>query len=124
MLSERFREAPVIPSAPVQRATCFILEDALNHWFPRHALHSRWIDLDNAVHAGKRFGANMVLSKSIDEALTDDEAAQVAGVGVMMRDSFGLGACDVQGVGADKADEVRRDFNEMMSLFKTQFQRR
>lgn len=122
MLSERFHEAPVIPSSPVQRASCFILEDTFNHWFPRHALHSRWIDLENAIHAGKRFGANMVLSKSIDEPLTEEEAVQVAGVGAMMRDSFGIGACDVQGAGADKADEVRGDFNEMMSLFKTHFE--
>ena len=85
----------MLPSAPVQRAACFILEDALNHWFPRHALHSRWVDLDNAIEAGKGFGANMFLGKSIDEDLTEEEKAKVAGVGQMMRDSFGLGACDV-----------------------------
>jgi len=121
MLSERFDEAPVLPSTPVQRAACFILEDSLNHWFPRHALHSRWIDLDNAIDAGKGFGANMLLSKSVDDELTDEEAAQVAGMGKMMRDSFGLGACDVQGAGADKAEEVQRDFDTMMGLFKQHF---
>ncbi len=121
MLSDRFREAPVLPSTPVQRAVCFVLEDYLNHWFPRHALHSRWIDLDNATHAGKRFGTNMLLEKSIDDELTDEEEAKVAGMGVMMRDSFGLGACDVQGAGADKAAEVQSDFDEMMSLFKQHF---
>jgi glutathione S-transferase len=121
MLSERFREAPVLPNTPVQRATCFILEDALNHWFPRHALHSRWIDLDNAVEAGKGFGTNMLLGKSIDDKLTDAEKAKVTGMGKMMRDSFGLGACDVQGAGTDKAEEVRSDFNVMMGLFKQHF---
>ncbi len=121
MLSERFREAPVLPSTPVQRATCFILEDYLNHWFPRHALHSRWVDLDNAIAAGKAFGANILLGKSIDEPLSDEEAAQVASMGKTMRDSFGLGACDVQGAGADKAEEVQNDFDTMMSLFKQHF---
>jgi glutathione S-transferase len=121
MLSERFGEAPVLPSTPIQRAACFILEDDFNHWFPRHALHSRWIDLDNAIAAGKCFGANLVLSKSIDEELTDEEKAQVAGMGATMRDSFGLGACDVQGAGPDKAREVQNDFNTMMNLFKQHF---
>jgi glutathione S-transferase len=121
MLSQRFREAPVLPSTPVQRAACFILEDYLNHWFPRHALHSRWVDLDNAVAAGKGFGANMLLGKSIDDALSDEEAAQVAGMGKTMRDSFGLGACDVQGAGADKAEEVQSDFDTIMGLFKQHF---
>jgi glutathione S-transferase len=121
MLSERFREAPVVPSSPIQRATCFILEDCFNHWFPRHALHSRWVNLDNAIEAGKCFGANMLLSKSIDDELTDEEKAQVAGMGKVMRDSFGLGACNVQGAGADKAEEVRNDFDAMMGLFKQHF---
>jgi len=121
MLSNRFHDAPVIPNTPIQRATCFILEDYLNHWFARHALHTRWIDLDNAIHAGKRFGANMFLLKSIEEELTDEEKEKVSGVGTMMRDSFGLGACDVQGAGADKTDEVQGDFNTMMGLFKQHF---
>lgn len=122
LLSQRFANAPVVPSSPVQRAACFVLEDYLNHWFPRHALHSRWIDLDNAIAAGKCFGANMLFGKSIDDNLTDDEKTQVAGVGTMMRDSFGLTACDIQGAGADKAGEVQSDFNAMMGLFKQHFE--
>lgn len=121
MLSARFHEAPVLPNTPIQRAACFILEDYLNHWFPRHALHSRWVDLDNATAAGAAFGANMLLRKSIDEELTDEEKTQVAGMGKTMRDSFGLGACDVQGAGADRREEVQNDFNTMMGLFKEHF---
>jgi glutathione S-transferase len=121
MLSERFGEMPVLPTTPVQRAACFILEDYLNHWFPRHALHTRWVDVDNAIEAGKCFGANMLLGKSIDDELTDKEKAQVAGMGKVMRDSFGLGACDVQGAGADKVEEVQNDFNDMMGLFARHF---
>ena len=121
MLSERFREVPVLPDTPVQRAACFVVEDTLNHWFPRHALHSRWIDLDNAIEAGKGFGANMLFGKSVDDDLTEEEAVQVADMGKVMRDSFGLGACEVQGAGADKAEEVKQDFNTMMALFKQHF---
>jgi len=121
MLSARFREAPVLPETPIQRAASFIIEDYLNHWFPRHALHSRWIDLDNAMDAGKHFGTNMLLGKSIEDDLTSEEAEKVADMGKVMRDSFGLGACDVQGAGADKAEEVQHDLNAMMGLFKQHF---
>jgi len=121
MLSARFRESPVLPETPVQRAAAFILEDYLNHWFARHALHSRWVDLENAIDAGKKFGANNLLGKSIEDHLTGEEAERVAGVGPMMRDSFGLAACDVQGAGPDAALEVRQDFDTMMGLFRQHF---
>ncbi|MAJ60083.1 MAG: hypothetical protein CBC48_08890 [bacterium TMED88] len=121
LLSERFREVAVLPDTPVQRAACFVIEDYLNHWFARHALHSRWIDLDNAINAGRYFGTNMLLQKSIDEDLTPEELEKVAGVGPMMRDSFGLGACDVQGAGPDQAEAVQSDFDTMMGLFKQHF---
>ncbi|MFT5441572.1 MAG: glutathione S-transferase [Myxococcota bacterium] len=121
MLSARFANAHVIPVSPVQRAACFILEDYFNHWFPRHALHSRWIDFDNAVVAGRCFGTNGILGKSIDEELTNDEKSKVSDMGKIMRDSFGLSACEIQGAGADKAEEVQGDFDTMMGLFKQHF---
>lgn len=120
-LNDRFKATPVIPGTPVQRATCFVLEDYLNHWFPRHALHTRWIDLDNARVAGKGFGANLLFGKSIEDELSLDEQEQVAGMGTMMRDNFGLGACEIQGAGADRSVEVHADFNHMMHLFEQHF---
>ena len=41
-LNERFSAMPVIPDTPLQRALCFILEDAFNHWLGRVCVHSRW----------------------------------------------------------------------------------
>lgn len=116
MLSDRFSAVPVVPTAPEQRATCFVLEDYFNHWLPRHALHSRWVDLDNAITVGRWFGANMLLGKSVEEPLSDEEFATVSNMGTMMRDSFGLGACDVQGAGAERAAEVKEDFQAIMAM--------
>ena len=31
-----------LPNTPLQRALCFILEDAFNHWLGRVCVHSRW----------------------------------------------------------------------------------
>lgn len=122
MLSDRFPAQSVLPSTPVQRAASFVIEDFFNHWFPRHALHSRWIDHDNAVHAGRCFGANMLLDRSLDAPRTEEEEGTVAGMGDMMRDSFGLGACDIQGAGADQAEAVESDFHAIMDILKSHFE--
>ena len=60
MLNDRFSEHPVIPTTPAQRSACFILEDALNHWMGRAAVHSRWCYPENVEWVGLRFGANMM----------------------------------------------------------------
>lgn len=119
MLNDRFADTPVLPTTPVQRATSFVLEDFFNHWFPRHALHSRWVDNDNAMAAGRCFGANMLLDKSIEDSLNDEEHTAVAEMGTFMRDSFGLAACDVQGAGVDQAEAIEGDFHHVMGLIKT-----
>jgi glutathione S-transferase len=121
-LSERFPEEAVVPATALQRAACYVVEDFFNHWLPRHALHSRWIDHDNAVEAGKCFGANMLLDRPLEARRSDDDEAAVAGMGDMMRDSFGLSACDIQGAGADQAVAVESDFHVIMGLLKNHFE--
>lgn len=122
MLNDRFYQAPVVPETLAQRGLCFILEDFYNHWLPRHALHSRWCYPENVPHAGNGFGANMVLGKSIDESLSEDELAKVEGVGDLLKDSFGLFACGVQGAGIDQKDAVQSDFKLMMSQLSKHFE--
>ena len=114
MLSERFRECAVIPSTPLQRACCFILEDAFNHWLGRVCVHSRWCYPDNVSWVGPRFGANLVLDRSIDIPFSDEELEQLAPIGPMMYEGFGKNACEVNGVGSDQATAVRGDFCKML----------
>ncbi len=121
MLHERFHHAPVIPSSSIQRALCFILEDYFNHWMCRHALHSRWCYEDNAVVAGRNFGINMILGKSIEDALTEKEEKQVGGTGKFMKESFGIPACKVQGAAEDQRDAIQADFKIMMQLLSEHF---
>lgn len=116
MLHERFHHAPVIPNSSIQRALCFILEDYFNHWMCRHALHSRWCYEDNAMVAGRNFGVNMILGKSLEDELTEEEEKQVAGNGKFMKASFGLPACKVQGAGEDQREAIQADFKLMMTL--------
>jgi glutathione S-transferase len=115
MLSERFRERAVVPDTPLQRACCYILEDAFNHWLGRSCVHSRWCYPDNVDWVGPRFGANMVLDRSIDEPLSAAELELLAPIGPMMYEGFGKNACEVNGVAADQAVAVRGDFNNLLA---------
>ncbi|MCB1691080.1 MAG: glutathione S-transferase family protein [Halioglobus sp.] len=121
MLSDRFRERAVIPETPLQRACCFILEDAFNHWLGRTCVHSRWCYPENVAWVGPRFGANMVLDRSIDEPLTDEELTQLAPVGTMMYEGFGKNACEANGVATDQAEAVRGDFNHLLAALSVHF---
>ena len=121
MLSERFRERPVIPATPLQRTCCFILEDAFNHWLGRVCVHSRWCYPDNVEWVGPRFGANLVLDRSIDIPFSDAELEQLTPIGPMMYDGFGKNACEVNGAGADQAAAVRGDFCRMLDALAVHF---
>jgi glutathione S-transferase len=121
MLSDRFHERGVIPATPLQRACCFILEDAFNHWLGRVCVHSRWCYPDNVAWVGPRFGANMVLDRSIDEPFSDAELEQLAPIGPMMYEGFGKNVCAVNGVGPDQAAAVQGDFNNMLDALAAHF---
>lgn len=121
LLNDRFFDSPVIPTGRAQRGACFILEDFHNHWYTRHALHSRWCYPDNVVITGHRFGANLLLGKSIDDDLTDAEQAIIEDYGQVMLTSFGAAACEVQGAGPDKASAIQADFGRLRTLFSEHF---
>jgi glutathione S-transferase len=121
MLSDRFRERPVVPDTPLQRACCYILEDAFNHWLGRVCVHSRWCYPDNITWVGARFGANMILDRSIDEPFSEEELEQLASIGPMMHQGFGQKVCEVNGVGPDQASAVRGDFRIMLEALDTHF---
>ena len=115
-LHDRFNEVPVVPTDPAQRGACFVLEDFFNHWYPRHALHSRWCYPDNVVKTGVRFGTNILLGKHIDVELTDEEFALVEDFGEEILNSFGLAACEVQGAGPEKKSAIQNDFGRLLNL--------
>jgi len=121
MLSDRFRKRAVVPDTPLQRACCYILEDAFNHWLGRVCVHSRWCYPDNVAWVGLRFGANMMLDRSIDQPFSDAELEQLAPIGPMMFDGFGKSVCEVNGVGPDQAAAVQGDFKNMLAALALHF---
>jgi glutathione S-transferase len=121
MLSDRFWERSVVPETPLQRACCYILEDAFNHWLGRVCVHSRWCYPDNVAWIGPRFGANLMLDRSIDEPFSKEELAQLAPVGPMMHQGFGQRVCETNGVGPDQAKAVQGDFRNILDALAVHF---
>ena len=121
LLNDRFHGAPVIPTSPLQRACCFILEDAFNHWLGRVCVHTRWCYPDNVTWVGPRFGANMLLNRSVEEPFTEQELVDLTPVGEMMYQAFGRNACEVNGVGPAQEDAVHGDYNNMLSALDAHF---
>jgi glutathione S-transferase len=121
MLNDRYPERPVLPSTPLQRACCFILEDAFNHWLGKTSIHSRWCYPDNVEWVGPRFAANAVLDRSIEEPFSEAELEQFAGFGPMMYEGFGKNVCEVNGVGPDQAEAMQGDFARMLEALAIHF---
>ena len=121
LLNDRFKSIPVIPATPTQRACCFILEDAFNHWLGRICVHTRWCYPENVAWVGPRFGANRLLNRSIEEPFTEQELKDLAPVGEFMYQSFGKNVCDYNGVGPEQAEAVSRDFNALLEALDAHF---
>lgn len=121
MLDMRFSMAPVIPTSPVQRACCFILEDFFNHWLGRMCIHTRWCYPENVAWLGPRFAANSVLNRSIDEPFTAEEIGKFTPIGEQMNQSFGTPVCLNTGVGPDQEKTVRADFEKLLTVLDEHF---
>ena len=121
MLNDRFHQRPVIPSTPLQRACCFILEDAFNHWLGKSAMHSRWCYPENVAWVGPRFAANSMLDRSMQQPFSEEELQQFSGMGNMMYEAFGKNVCEVNGVGPDQADAMQADFSALLDALATHF---
>jgi len=121
MLHARFAEAPVIPSSPLQRACCFVLEDLFNHWLGRVCVHTRWCYPDNVAWVGPRFGANTVLNRSIEDPFTAQELADLAPIGERMLEGFGRSVCEYNGVGPEQENAMRADFTRMLKALSIHF---
>lgn len=121
LLNDRFPATPVIPTTPLQRSCCFILEDAWNHWLGRSCVHTRWCYADDIAWVGPRFGANMILGRSIDVPFTAQELEMLADVGSQMHKNFGKNVCEYNGVGPDQGEAMQADFSVMLQALDTHF---
>ena len=113
MMHAKYPTRPILPSTPVQRIAAHLLEDWADEWFGRYAISSRWCYEDNVVQIANGFYANRI-GKLMADPLTSEEKTQAAKVIEIVRDNFGLRACENRGCGPDQAEAVRRDFENLM----------
>ncbi|MCR9278692.1 MAG: glutathione S-transferase family protein [Pseudomonadaceae bacterium] len=113
MLSAKYPERSVVPSAPVQRIASHLLEDWADEWFGRYAISSRWCYPHNIDHVAIGFYANFI-GKYERQGLTPEELVEARKRIEIVRDQFGLNACTNRGCGPDQAVHVRRDFEQLM----------
>jgi len=48
LLQQRYPDRAIIPTTPLQRMACLLIEDWVDEWLPRAAVHSRWCYPTNA----------------------------------------------------------------------------
>jgi hypothetical protein len=64
----------------------------------------------------------MMLDRSIDAPLTEEELATLSGVGQMMYQGFGKNVCEYNGVGPDQGESVKADFTLMLEALDKHFE--
>jgi len=89
-LELRFPEPAVLPSDPVQRFLCYVIEDAADEWLYRAAVGTRWFFPENAAVGGFELARDIAVKMPV----TCDQAH--AAVGAHVRSS-----CPPLGVDAD-----------------------
>ncbi len=80
-LELRFPEPSVLPTDPVQRFLCYVLEDAADEWFYRPAVGSRWHFAENHAVGGFELARDIAVKMPV----ACDQA--YAGVGEHVRSS-------------------------------------
>jgi glutathione S-transferase len=120
MLNAKYPNRAIVPTSPVQRIASHLLEDWADEWFGRYAIHTRWCYPDNVEAVAPHFFANFSGKYWADE-LSEDEISKALELIPMIRDGFGLRACENRGCGPDQADAIRRDFDQLMRHADTHF---
>ncbi len=113
MLDAKHPSRRIVPTSPVQRIACHLLEDWADEWFGRYAIHTRWCYPDNVEAIAPRFMA-IFLDKESEDELTEEERARALEAVGSLRDSFGLRACTNRGCASDQAASVRADFDRLL----------
>lgn len=112
LLHARFPAHPVIPQSPVQLIACRLLDDWIDEWFTRAALHLRWIDDEEAPVCARKIAMDMG-GGTHDRPLTPQEEESVAATAAFVM-PWGRKAMTVMGAGPEYQDGLRAEFGEFL----------
>lgn len=119
LLDMRFPDRAVIPHTPVQRILCRVLDDWIDEWFTRAALHLRWIE-DGAAREAALLIARDYAGAPRDRALTPEEQSSVEGVAGFIL-PWGRKAMGVMSAGPDHQTMVRDEFARFITLLEAHY---
>ncbi|WBQ13140.1 glutathione S-transferase N-terminal domain-containing protein [Hyphomonadaceae bacterium BL14] len=119
LLDMRFPGQTVIPRSPVQRILCRVLDDWIDEWFVRAALHLRWID-DGAAHEAAGMISHDLAGAPKDRSPNAEEQAMVDAVAGMVL-PWGRKAMGVMAAGAEHQDAIRGEFARFVTALETHF---
>ncbi|KPP82364.1 MAG: glutathioine S-transferase domain protein [Oceanicaulis sp. HLUCCA04] len=112
LLHMRFPAHPVIPASPVQHIVCRLLDDWIDEWFTRAALHLRWIDDEDAPVCARKIAMDMG-GGTHDRPLTPQEEESVAATAAFVM-PWGRKAMTVMAGGPEYQDGLRAEFAEFL----------
>lgn len=115
----RFPDRAVIPHTPAQRVLCRVIDDWIDEWFTRAALHFRWV-----TDEGAREGA-MAIARDLGGAPRDrepsaDEQAMVQAVADFIL-PWGRKAMGVMAAGPDHQEKLRAEFAAFLKLLEAHY---
>ncbi|MCC5996990.1 MAG: glutathione S-transferase [Oceanicaulis sp.] len=119
LLDMRYPDRPVIPRSPAQRILCRVLDDWIDEWFTRAALHFRWVD-DDGAREGALAIAHDLAGAPKDRKPDDGEMATVQAVADMIL-PWGRKAMGVMAAGPDHQDQLRAEFAAFLKILEAHF---
>lgn len=103
LLDARFPDRFVIPRTPKQKIACRLLDDLIDEWFVRAALHLRWIDDDEAQACALKIAQDLA-------------RGEPAGPAAEFIQTWGRKAMRVMDAGAVHQDALRTEFARFLTL--------
>lgn len=112
LLDARFPAHTVIPKTPFQYVACRLMDDWIDEWFTRAALHLRWIDDADAAICARKIAMDMG-GGTHDRPLTPAEEESVAATAAFVM-PWGRRAMTVMGAGPEYQEGLRAEFGDFL----------
>jgi len=120
-MQRRFPDRSIIPITPVQRIACLLIEDWVDEWLSRAAVHSRWMFAENALEASLSMGLN-VSGLLQDGEPTQEQLTAARSIGDYIQATFGARVCRGLGALEGEADAIRWGFDHQLDLLARIFE--
>jgi glutathione S-transferase len=119
-LERRFPGRTIVPTSPAQRMACLLIEDWVDEWLPRVAVHSRWMYDENAATIARSLGTN-VAGFWMGEEIPEEREAEISFIGDFIRNGFGNRACRGLAATGEEEGPIRAGFDHQLDLLAAIF---